>query len=183
MGVWIITGRDASPLGNFPPDIIDLLDITAQAGFIGNAIYNLVLLLESFQLLLPFVFRLFIMFHSISPTYHRSSHSILDGMFGAKTSSILGNMWGVVLFSNSCLLANNTIIIYTMVPVLLHFWGFVRAQDIIIGLHLPHNFHWFVTVRERSCPSRMNLLDMHCCYFPFIFNLDCGQKVTPIFIG
>ena len=70
-----------------------------------------------------------------------------------------------------------------MVLVVQPFWGFVRAKDISLGLLPPRNHHGFVTVRKRVCSSRGKIIDMHCYYFPLIFNLHCGQEVTPIFIG
>ena len=97
-------------------------------GFLDNAIYHLVLILESVQLLLPFVFRLLILLHSISPTSHRSSHPIHDGTFGAHSSAILGTMRGVLAFRNSCVLEKHTKTLYTMVPVVSPFRDFLERK-------------------------------------------------------
>ena len=70
-----------------------------------------------------------------------------------------------------------------MVPVVRPFGGFDIAQDISIGLFPPQNPCVFVTVRERGFPSRGDILDIHCCFFPFIFNLDFGKEFTQIIIG
>ena len=51
IGIRLVSGRVAAIiaalLGNFSLDIIDLIDFTARAGLLGNAIDNFVLLLES----------------------------------------------------------------------------------------------------------------------------------------
>ena len=73
-------------------------------GFLDNAIYHLVLILESVQILLQFVFRLLILLHIISPNYHRSSHSILDEIFGAHASVIIGTMQRLLTLRHYCLL-------------------------------------------------------------------------------
>ena len=79
----------ATLLRSFFPDLLGLM---AQAGFLGDAIDHLVLLLDSFQILLPFVFRLLMLFHIIIPTSHRPSHYILDGLFGTHALPVLGTM-------------------------------------------------------------------------------------------
>ena len=81
------------------------------------------MLLEGFQLLLPLVSRLLIMLHSISPTYNGSSHSIIDGTFGAHASAILGNILGILALSNSYLLAKYSVMLCAMVPVMCPPWG------------------------------------------------------------
>ena len=53
---------------------------------------HIFMLLDSLQIFLPFVFRLIILIDTISPTFHRPSHSILDGPVGTHTSAILGTM-------------------------------------------------------------------------------------------
>ena len=86
------------------------------------------------------------MFHSISPTSHRSTHSIFDVPVGVHTSAIFGIIRNLLVQSNYCLLENNTIMMYTVVPVRL-IWGFFRAQDTSTGLLLPRNPHGLVSVR------------------------------------
>ena len=82
-------------------DMIDILDFMALAGFIGNAIEHLVLLLEIFKLFLPFVFGILILIQIISPTYHRSSHSILDVTVGTHARKVLVNMKRIISLRHS----------------------------------------------------------------------------------
>ena len=124
IGVRIITERVANLLRIFLPIVIYFLSFTARAGFIGNYIEHLVLIIENFHIFLSFVFRILILIHSISPTYHISSHFILDGPVGTHTSAILDTMRHVLLIRHSCLLAKHAIALYTVVLVCL-FMGFV----------------------------------------------------------
>ena len=139
----------------------------------------------SWELSAPYsiFFRIIILFHSISPTSHRSSQYILNVTVGAHTGAILGTMRGVIALRHSYLLENHTIILYTMVPNVRPFWGFVRAQDTRLGILLHRNPHGFISIIERGWHSRGDIIYLHWCYFTFIFNLDCGQEVTPIFTG
>ena len=54
-----VTARIAVLLGSLGLDISDLLQFTAQARILGNAIYSFILLLEIFQLFISFEFRIF----------------------------------------------------------------------------------------------------------------------------
>ena len=66
-----------------------------RAGLLGNAKEHLVLILEILQLFLPFNFLILVLFHSFSPTSHKSPQSILDGLLVgtlAKNSSELFNI-------------------------------------------------------------------------------------------
>ena len=83
--------------------------------------------LRDFQILLPFVFRLLMLLHSMSPTSNGYSHSILDGTFGAHAGAILSTMRYILALRHSCLLAKHTVTLHTMVPVMLPSWGLVRA--------------------------------------------------------
>ena len=107
----------ATLLRIFFPDILDILDSTTRAIFLGDAIEHLVLLLESFQLFIQFIFILLIMFHSISPTAHRSYHSILDGPVGMHARAVLSTMQHIIFIRHSCLLAKHAIGLGPMVIV------------------------------------------------------------------
>ena len=94
------------------------------------------------------------MLQKISTTSNRSSHTILDGKFGAHASEILGTIQHVLAFMNYFLLENHTV----MCPS----WGFVRAQDTSLGLLPYRNPYGLVTVGLRGFPIIGNILDMHC---------------------
>ena len=61
----------------------------------------------------------------------------------------------------------------------------VGAEDISPKscLFLPQDPNVSIAVRYRGRSSRCDIIDLGCCPFPVIFNLDCGQEVTPIFMG
>ena len=64
------------------------------------------------------------------------------------------------------------------------FMGYlVGAQDTSTCLLLPRNTGGLVNVKYRGYSSRGDLLDLGCFPFSFVFNLNCGQEFTPIFIG
>ena len=71
IGILFISGRVAAIiaalLGSLSLDLLDIFQFTSRAGLIGNNINNFILLLESFQLFLPFVFVLLVLFHSSVP--------------------------------------------------------------------------------------------------------------------
>ena len=119
----------ATLLRIFPPDLLDLLDLTARAGLLGDGIKHLVLIPERFQIFLPYFFRLLILFHSISPTYHRSSYSILDGPVGKYARAVLRNIRHILLLRHSCLLAKHAIALGTVVLVRLFLGSLVGVQD------------------------------------------------------
>ena len=96
----------------------------ARAELLGNNKEILVLLLKNFQLFLPFVFRLIVLFHSLSPTYHISYQSILDVPVGAHASTVLSTMQRILLLRYSCLLAKKAIVLGTVMLMRL-FMGYV----------------------------------------------------------
>ena len=61
--------------------------------------------------------------------------------------------------------------------------SFVVAKDTSPFLIL----HWYpirsIAVRIIILSSRSNLLELLCFPFPIIFDLGCGQEVTPISMG
>ena len=118
-------------------------------------------------------FRILLLFNSIIPTSHILFHYILDSPVGAHTSGILSTIWHVLALRHSCLLAKHTIALYIVVLLRLVI-GFLRAQDTSPCLSLLSSPCGLVTVRERGCHSIDNILDLRCCPFPFIFNLDWG---------
>ena len=61
--------------------------------------------------------------------------------------------------------------------------SFVIAEDANPCLLLPRDPNGSVTARTRGRFSRINILDFGCFPFPIIFDLGCGQEVTPIFMG
>ena len=83
---------------------------------IGDVIEHLVLILERFQILFPFVLGLLKLFQSIIPTSHRSSHSILDGTVG--THSCCKNMSGYAFMGHpAARLETMTLVIHLYVLV------------------------------------------------------------------
>ena len=60
---------------------------------------------------------------------------------------------------------------------------FVFTEDTSPCLLLPHDPYGHVAVRKRGRSSRSNIIDLGCCPFTIIFDLDCGKEVTPIFMG
>ena len=71
-----------------------------------------------------------------------------------------------------CLLANYTVKMCAMVPVMCPPWVIMGIQDTSIGLLPPQNPHGLVAVGCRGFPGRDYLLDMPYCHFYFIFNLN-----------
>ena len=102
--VQIITGI----IGTRVAILLDLLDFTAQAGFLD--------VLINFSSFYRF-FRLHILFRGISPTSHIPSHSILGFPVGTYARTVLGNMQQIFLIRNSYLLAKHAIALGTVVLV------------------------------------------------------------------
>ena len=101
-----------------------------------------------------------ILFHSVSPTSHRSSHSILDGLVGAYACKVLGTMRHILPLRHSCLLAKHAVAMVTMVLMRI-FWGsLVAAQDISPCLILPRNPGRLVAVKYSGRSIRGYLLDL-----------------------
>ena len=109
----------------------------AQAGILGNDIEHIVLLLKIFQIFLPFVFILLVMIHDISPNYQRPSHYILDGSVGMQAHKAFGTMRHILPLRNSCLLANQTLALSTVVILGLFLGSLVGAQDTCPCLLIP----------------------------------------------
>ena len=140
------------------------------------------MLLESFQFLLIF-FSDFLYFFtgSILLPIGTPSPSLMDRLVITTVQS--SELCNVYLCSGiPYLFAYHTIALYTMVPVVHPFGGFIRARDTSLVLLLPQNLHGFVAFRERCCPSRGDPLDLQCFSFTFVFNLYWRQELTPIFI-
>ena len=88
------------------------------------------MLLESLKIFLPFNSGLFILFHSFSPSYHRSSQSFLDGILVGTLSKIdLSTMRHILFIRNSYLLANNAMVLGTVMPRRLVVGSFIVAGD------------------------------------------------------
>ena len=83
-------------------------------------------------------------------------------------------MQHVLALSHSFLLAKYKVRMCAMVPVVCPPWGLMVIRDNSLGLLPTRNPHGFVAVRYRGCPGRGDILDMTCCPFSFIFNLDGG---------
>ena len=105
---WNNCYRVANLLRRFCPYFLDILDFAARSELLGDAIEYIALLLGRFQLFLPF-FGLLILFHSIRPTSHISSYSILDGPVCTHDFAVLSTMRHVLSLRHSCLLAKHTI--------------------------------------------------------------------------
>ena len=184
IGVWLVTGRVAARvaelLGRSWPDILDFLEFTARAGLIGNAKEHLVLILESLQIFLSFFFGLLILFHRYSPTSHRSSQSILDViMVGKFSKTVLSTVRHIISLRHSCLLANHTVALGTVMLRHLVVGSFVGAQET-----MPKSFllilwdpEGYVAVIYISRSIRGDIPDLGWCSFPIVFNLNCGQVV------
>ena len=122
------------------------------------------------------------MFHSISPTSHRSSYFILGGTVGIMYRTFLGTMRHILPIRNSYLLAKHTLALGTMVSVRLFLGSIVGSKDTGTCLLLPRNPDGIIYIRC-ICHSRIgDLLDLGCRPFTFVFNLNCGQDITPIFM-
>ena len=168
---------------SFPPDF---LKFTAQARLLGNSKEHLVLILESLQLFLPFNFEIIVLFHSFTPTPHRFSQSILDDiMVSTLAKTVLSTLRHMLLLRNSCLLAKHAVELGTVTIKRLVVGFFVGLYETSPKscLLLPRYPNISAAVRKRVRFFRGNLLDLGCCPFPVIFNLDCGQEVAPIFMG
>ena len=50
-------------------------------------------------------------------------------------------------------------------------------------LLLPRDTYVFVASRMVGCSRRCDPLDLGCLPLPIIFDLNCGQDFTPIFMG
>ena len=115
------------------------------------------MILESFQLFLTFVFILLIIFHSISPTSHRSSYSILDGPVGTHAHTVLDTMQHLLPLRHSFLIPNHAVALGTLVRMRLFLVPLVGLHDSIPCLLLPQNPGVLVAVRYIGCSSRGNL--------------------------
>ena len=73
-----------------------------------------------------------------------------------------------------CLLANHAMALITVMLVRLLVGSFIVAEDTIPCLLIPRDPNGFVAVRMRGRSSRSNILDLGCCPFTVIFDLDCG---------
>ena len=60
---------------------------------------------------------------------------------------------------------------------------FIVAEDTSNCILLPQDPNESVAFRMIDRSSRGNILDLGCFPFPIIFDLDCGQEVTPIFMS
>ena len=101
----------------------------AQTVLLGDYIEHIVLLLKSFQIFLPFVFILLVMIHNIINTHQRPSHSILDGSVGTHAHTVLGTMRHILPLRNSCLLANHTLALSTVVLLGIFLGSLVGDQN------------------------------------------------------
>ena len=142
------------------------------------------LLIESLKISFTFTFRPLILFHIFSPTSHISSQSIIDGFIvGALSKTFISTMRHIISLEYSWFLAKHAIFLVTGMFGRLVVGSLVSAGDTIHCLLLPQYPNRYVTVRMSIRFIRSNLLGMILWPFPIIFDLYCGQEVTPIFMG
>ena len=96
-----------------------------RSEFLGDDKDHFVLILKRFQLFLPFIFRILVLFHILIPTSHRPFQSILDGPVSARVSSFFGTMRHILSLRNSCLLAKHAIALGTVMLIRISVGSFV----------------------------------------------------------
>ena len=122
------------------------------------------------------------MFHSFIPAYHGSSQSIPDGlMVRVLVKTVLSTMQHIILLKNSCLLENHSVVLGTV--MLRRLYSGIIAKDTSPSLFLPQKPNIFISVRMICRSIRWNILDLSYFPFPIIFDLDCVQEFTPIFMS
>ena len=89
----------------------------------------------------------------------------------------------ILLLRHSCLLANNATDLGTVMLRQIVVGSFFVVEDTSTCLLPPRDYNESVAVIMRGPYSRKHILDLDCCPFSIIFNLDCGQEVTPIFMS
>ena len=108
---------------------LGLLDSTARAGFLGDAIEHLVLLLESFQFFIPFFSYFLYCFTVPALLTTDPPHSILDGLVGTHALAVLSNMRHILSLRHSCLIAKYAIALDPMVLVRIFLGSLVGSHD------------------------------------------------------
>ena len=72
IGIGLVSGRVtakiAALIGSLGLDLLDIFQLMARAGLLGNAIQHFILLLERLQLFIKFIFRILKLFHSLRIT-------------------------------------------------------------------------------------------------------------------
>ena len=93
-------------------------------------------------------------------------------------------MWFPLSLRHSCLLVYYSLMLgYVIIGSLLVLL-FAVWYDTSTCLILMWHLHGFIYVRTNWLYLRgWKPLDMRCSYFPVIFNLRGGQKLTPLFVG
>ena len=80
-------------LGRLCPDLLDLIEFTARAGLLGNAIKIFILLPDIPQIFLLFMFGIIILYHSFCPTNWGYYQSVLGGLLvGLLAKTVLSTM-------------------------------------------------------------------------------------------
>ena len=138
-------------------------------------------LLRAFRYFFHF-FRILVLFHSISPTSHRSSHSIPDFPVGMRSRTVLGTIRHILFLRHCYLLTKHSIYLGPVIIRRVFMGYFAGLQDTSpkSWLILPRDPDGSVSVRYRGFYIRFNILDMGFCPFSVFFNLYCVQEVTPI---
>ena len=96
---------------------------------------------------------------------------------------ILSNMQYILSLRHSWLLAKHAMALGTVMLRCLVVRSFFVVEYISTCLLLPQDPNRSAAVRMRGRSNRINLLDFGYCHFPIIFDLNCEQEVTPIFMG
>ena len=112
-----------------------------------------------------------------------SAQSIHGGLMdGALAKIFFSTIQQNLFLRHSCLIANNSMVIVTMMLGRLIVGSFF-TEDTSPCLLLPWDPNGSIAVRTRGCSSRINSPDLGCWTFPITFDLDYVQEVTPILMS
>ena len=98
------------------------------------------------------------------------------------TKKVFSTMWHILSFGYFYLLSNHAMVLGTVMLGHIIFGPFI-VYNTSHFLLLPCDPNGSAAVKIRCRSIRYNLLDLGCFHFPIIFDLDCGQEVTPIFVS
>ena len=90
--------------------------------------------------------------------------------------TFLSNMRHIKFLRYFCLLAKHKLALGTVMLRHLVVGSFVVAYETSTCHLLPQDPNLSVTVIMRRHSRRINLLDLGCCHFPVIFELDCDRR-------
>ena len=94
---------------------LDLLQFAVRVGLIGNSKYNIIILLEIFQIFLQFVSRFIIMLDGISDiTYGSLQYFLYGPLIGNFPKPVIRDIKHVIPLRHSCLLAKHTVALLPM---------------------------------------------------------------------